>query len=124
MAKMRLATEKALLSAIKRKEMLREEELVVLIGNRQWVSYAIKTGRIFSVQAPDGVAYFPAFFVCPIMCRRLFGKVTKALAGLPGQSMLHFFMSRSVLLETTPVEALAAGRLKEVMVAAVGFANR
>lgn len=51
MVKMRLATDKALLSAIKRKELLTEDELVAQIGNRQWVSYAIKTGRVFSVQA-------------------------------------------------------------------------
>ena len=124
MAKMRLASEKAMLSSIKRKKLLTEEEIVALIANRQWVSYAIKTGRIFSVQAPDGVSYFPAFFVGPVIRRRLFGKVTKALAGLPGQSMLHFFVSRSTMLGTTPIEALAADRFKEVMVAAVGFANR
>ena len=124
MAKLRLATENSLLTAIKRKELFTEEEIVALIANRQWVSYAIKTGRIFSVQAPDGVSYFPAFFVGPVIRRRLFGKVTKALAGLPGQSMLHFFVSRSTMLGTTPIEALAADRFKEVMVAAVGFANR
>ena len=124
MAKMRIASEKSLLTSIKKKELLTEEELVMLVGNRQWVAYAIKTHRVFSVQAPDGVSYFPAFFAGPIARRRLFGKVTQALSGLPNRSLLHFFVSPSTVLGTTPSDALSAGRLKEVMVAAVGFASR
>lgn len=124
MAKMRHASVKALRFSIKRKELLTEEELVTAIGSRQWVSYAIKTGRLFSVLTPVGTPYFPAFFVGSLAHRRLFGNVTQALAGLPGESMLHFFVSSSTVLGTTPAKALAAGRLKEVMVAAIGFASR
>jgi hypothetical protein len=124
MAKMREASQTTLLALIKHKELLTKEELCTLIGNRQWVNYAIKTGRIFSILGPDGVDYFPSFFLGPLAHRRSLGKVTQALAGLPGPSILHFFKCPSTILGKTPLDSLAEGRLKEVLVAAAGFATR
>ncbi|MGZ8968635.1 MAG: hypothetical protein ACXW2W_05490 [Telluria sp.] len=124
MANMRDASENMLAALIKRKELLTKEELSAGIASRQWVNYAIKTGRLFSVRAADGVEYFPSFFLGPLAHRRSLGRVTQVLSGLPGPSILHFFKSPSTMLGKTPLDSLAEGELKEVLVAAAGFATR
>ena len=122
MAQMRLGSERALCGQIKRKELLTLDELVLAIGgNRQWVTYALRTGRIFSVSDSDGTPYFPSFFVVPLPHRRALGRVAKIVAGLPAASQLHFFMSKRLSLGATPVEAIAHGRLHEVRRAAASF---
>lgn len=125
MAKMHRASERALRLRIDRKEVLTRAELVERIGgNRQWVSYAIRRGGIFSLRARSGVEYFPSFFADSLDSRRALSKVTQALADTPGPSKYYFFISRSLALGMTPLEALAEGRIKAVLVVAAGFAKR
>lgn len=125
MAKMRRASEEALLSRIERGALITRDELVTRLGgNRRWVNNALKAGRLFSLQAPSGDDYFPSFFADSSYDRRALGRVAKALTGLPGQSRYHFFMSKSLTLGMTPLEALAEGRVEAVIMAAVGFAVR
>lgn len=115
----------ALSRRIEHKELITREELVErLAGNRGWVSAAYKSGRLFSVEAPSGVKYFPAFYADGVVDRQVLGKVTKVLFGLPGASQYYFFTSKLFTLGMTPLEALAEGRVKDVLTAAAGFAVR
>lgn len=125
MAKMRRASEATLLSRIERGELVTEDELITrLEGNRWWVRNALKAARLFSLQAPSGVDYFPSFFADSTYDRRAVGRVSKVLALLPGPSKYQFFTTESFTLGMTPLQALANGRVKDVLVCAAGFAER
>lgn len=63
---------------------------------------ALRSERLFSVQAPSGVEYFPTFLVNESLDRRTLGKVVKVLSGLPGPSKYHFFVSKSFTLRMPP----------------------
>jgi hypothetical protein len=121
----RKASEATLMARIERKELLTREELIERLGNNvRWLTAALKRGCLFSVQAPWGVDYFPAFFADKSIDRRALGLVSRVLSGLPGPSKYHFFVSKSFSLRMTPLEALAEGRLKDVLTTAAGFAVR
>lgn len=125
MSEFRKASEAAMLTRIERKELITRAELVERLGgNRRWVSAALSNERLFSVQAPSGIEYYPAFFADECRDRRALGKVAKVLFRLPGASKYYFFVSKSVTLGMTPLEALAEGRVKDVLVTAAGFAAR
>jgi hypothetical protein len=125
MAEFRAATEVAMLARIERAELITKDELIQRLGgNRRWVDSAIVSGRIFSLQSPSGVDYFPAFFADSPHRRRHLGMVARVLASLPGASRYHFFVSKSLVLGMTPLEALAEGRVKSVVDCASGFATR
>jgi hypothetical protein len=114
-----------LLSRIERGELITRAELIKLLGdNQRWVKDALRSGRLFALQSPSGVDYFPAFFADASCNRRSLGKVVRVLVGLPGPSIYHFFVSKSVFLGMTPLEALAKGRVIAVLAAALGFAER
>jgi hypothetical protein len=125
MAKMRRASEAALLSRIERGELITQDQLVARLGgNRRWVRDALKAGGVFSLPTPSGVDYFPAFFAGDSYARRSLGRVAKVLARLPAPSRYHFFVNKSFMLGMTPLQALAEGRVKEVLICASGFAER
>lgn len=125
MAEFRKGSAAALARRIERKELLTAEELVERLGgNRRGVSAALRSGRLFSVQASSGVDFFPAFFADDSLDRRALGRVSKVLAGLPGASAYHFFVSKSFTLGMTPLEALAQGRVKDVLTTAAAFVVR
>lgn len=112
-------------SRIERGELITKEQLIERLGgNRRWLSAAIKAGRVFSVQAPSGSDYFPSFFADVSYERGALGRVAKVLIDLPGPSKYHFFLSKSTMLGMTPLQALAEGQVKKVLVCAVGFAER
>jgi hypothetical protein len=114
-----------LLSRIELGEVITRGELITRLGgNRRWVREALKSGRLFSLQAPSGADYFAAFFAGATFDRRSIGRVARVLVGLPGPSIYHFFVSKSVFLGMTPLEALAEGRVNAVLAAAHGFAER
>ena len=124
-AKMRLGSEAALLSSIDRGGLITRDVLVTRLGgNHRWVNDALKAGRIFSLQAPSGVDYFPSFFAASSYDRRALGRVSKVLALLPGPSKYYFFVNKSFMLGMTPLKALLEGRVKDVLVCAAGFAVR
>jgi hypothetical protein len=125
MAEFRKGSAEALARRIERKELLTAEELLGRLGgDRRWLSAALESGRLFAVQAPSGADFFPAFFADDSLDRRALGKVTKVLSGLPGASQYQFFVSKFFTLGMTPLEALAEGRVRDVLTTAAGFAER
>lgn len=120
---MRQTSEHSVLSQIERGELITVDELVHRIGgNRQWVNYAVHSGRIFSVRAPTGANYFPSFFAVSLHHRRKLAKVAKLLRRLPAASQQYFFLTKRLSLGVTPLEAVTEGRMKEVVQAATSFA--
>lgn len=87
---------------------------------------AVAEGRIFCVER-DGLTLYPAFFVNrPSRREALWLElVSKRLGNLSGGSKLQFFAtSKGSLGGLDPLQALAAGRLAAVKVAADGFVER
>jgi len=122
MARMRQESEDALVSRIKRGELLTKDALVVALGgNSRWLTAALKAERVFALVAPSGVDYFPSFFADASYNRRALGRVVQALAGLPSPSKYYFFTTKFVSLGMTPLQALAGGRTKDVLHTALGF---
>jgi len=115
---------KKLIGRIRRKELLTKEELIERLGgNRRWVNSALRAGRLFSLQAPSGTEYFPAFFADCSHRRRSLGLVAHALGGLPGPSKYFFFVTKFTSLQMNPLEAIALGRMSDVLECALGFAQ-
>lgn len=124
-AEMHAISQATLMSRIERGELITQDELITRLGgNRRWVRDALKSGGLFTFQAPSGVEYFPSFFADAAVDRRSLGRVVRVLTGLPGPSIYHFLVSKSVVLRMTPLEALAEGRVSIVLNAALGFAER
>ncbi|RXV74142.1 hypothetical protein D1006_12005 [Burkholderia stabilis] len=91
---------------------------------RQALSKAVASGRIFTVDV-GAVQYYPAFYLTGDIDRKTLGKVTQRLGGLPGWSKWQFFTTpKASLGNTTPLEALSAGKPAEVERAAAAFAER
>ena len=125
MAEMRMVAQATLLSRIERGEIITRDELITRLGgNRRWVAGALRSSRLFALQAPSGVDYFAAFFADASYDRRSLGRVVQVLSGLPAASIYHFFVSKSVMLGMTPLEALGEVRVSAVLACAAGFAER
>lgn len=116
---------KKLIGRIRRKELITKEELIERLGgNRRWVNSALRAGRLFSLQEPSGTEYFPAFFADCSHRRRSLGRVSYALNELPEPSRYFFFVTKFTSLQMSPLEAIALGRISEVMECALAFAER
>ncbi|RSZ57671.1 hypothetical protein HF313_27640 [Massilia atriviolacea] len=123
LAAMRRVSGAALLDRIHNKELITSAELQERLGvRRQSVSDAVKSGRLFAMLGPSGENYYPAFYADPALDRRAVEKVAKALGSLPAASKYFFFTTVISTLQATPLQALAKGRLNEVLVAASTFA--
>ena len=123
MEEMRQSSGPAVLSQIESGELITLDDLVHRIGgNRQWVNYAVHTGRIFSLRAPTGADYFPSFFAVSLPHRRKLAIVAKLLRRLPAASQQYFFLTKRISLGVTPLEAVMQGRMNEVVRAATSFA--
>lgn len=85
---------------------------------------ALEAGQLFALPGPDGLDYFPAFFVDPTYADRDLARVAVILRDLPASVRYHFFLSPSFRLQSTPLEALAEGRIDEVLSTATGFVER
>lgn len=72
----------------------------------------------------QGSEYFPSFFASSQLDRRSLGRVAKVLARLPAPSRYQFFLNKLFPLGMTPLQALAEGRVKDVLIFASGFAER
>lgn len=124
MDKMRLGSARAMARRIASKEIATKDEFVAMLGGRRrWVNEASKAQRVFTLKDPSGLEYFPAFFADERYDRRALGNVAQALDGLPNESKYFFFMSRSLRLNMTPLEALAEGMTLDVVICAVGFVH-
>jgi hypothetical protein len=125
MEKMRLGSARALARRIGNKELVSKEEFIAMLGGRRrWVNEALRAQRLFSLKAPSGLEYFPAFFADDRYDRRALCRVVHALEGLPDESKYFFFMRKSTRLQATALEALAQGRTMEVVACALGFTQQ
>ena len=124
MKALRAGAAKGLIGRIRRNELITKAELIERLGgNRRWVNSALRAGRLFSLQAQSGTEYFPAFFADCSHRRRSLGRVAYALNGLPAPSKYFFFVTKFTSLQMSPLEAIALGRMSEVMECALGFAQ-
>jgi len=73
--------------------------------------------------ARAGAFYYPAFYADGRFDRRSLEKVTRALGDVPAASKYFFFTSPSTLLGNTTPEALAKGRLDDVVTSAGAFSE-
>jgi hypothetical protein len=126
MAELRRDAAAALQQRIERKELLAPRQFQEALGiSKQSINEAIKARRMFALMGPAGAFYYPAFYADGRFDRRSLEKVTKALGDVPAASKYFFFTSPSTLLgNATPLEALAKGRLDDVVTSAVAFSER
>lgn len=90
-----------------------------------YISRALAAGRLFAIPDSAGVLHYPAFYSDPAFDRGAFEEVTQQLGNLPAPVKFHFFTSGKFTLQgKTPLEALAAGRLNDVLRAATEYAER
>jgi hypothetical protein len=110
---------------VRARELVASADFLKELGlSKQALSKALGANRIFYVDL-RGQRYFPAFYVDPMYRRTQLEAVTKELGNLPGGAKLQFFMNRRGSLGgTTPLEALAAGKLEKVKDVAAAFADQ
>lgn len=93
--------------------------------SKQAISKAVSSKRMFAIVGPRGDLYYPAFYADARYDRRVLEKVSKALGDVPAGGKYHFFTSRKASLgNQSPLEALAAGHVQQVLAAAAGYAGR
>jgi hypothetical protein len=93
--------------------------------SRQALSKAVKDGRLFWIDGPAGAQWYPGFYAASTANRRNIEKVAVALGDLPGDAKWQFFTTpKHSLGGKTPVAALEAGSLEQVLQAALGARER
>jgi hypothetical protein len=109
---------------IERKELLTAEEFCeVLKVDTDWLEFALDECRVFAITGPSGRSYYPAFYADPLIRREHVERVTRMLALLDPRSQYLFYTGVSTPQGVTPLDALRAGRLDEVITAALGAAD-
>ena len=121
-AEFRRASAAAVLVRIESRELIIGEELGARLGvSMQVLCTALESGQLFVICSQSGEQYYPAFFADDQYAKGALRKVSQALGSLPGPSKYHFLTSKSAPLGETPLEALASGRLAQVLVSAEAF---
>ncbi|MGJ7916196.1 MarR family transcriptional regulator [Massilia sp. LXY-6] len=93
--------------------------------SRQAVSKAVKDYRMFWVDGPSGAQWYPDFFATGQAHRRDIERVSVVLADLPGAAKWQFFTTPKHSLDgRTPVAALEAGDVEQVVRSAAEFKER
>lgn len=88
------------------------------------VARALSAGTLFTVKQ-DGIQLYPSFFADGSLKRRQLVAVTRMLKELDGFTKWQFFVGgKGSLGGATPLAALREGRLRQVKVAAEGYAQR
>ncbi|USX27267.1 hypothetical protein NHH73_02900 [Oxalobacteraceae bacterium OTU3CINTB1] len=106
------------------KELLTADEFCHAVGvDVDWLNGALHHGRVFALMAPNGESYYPAFYAEPGLDRADIERVVNVLSEIGPVSQFTFFYQAWTPLGTTPVDALRAGRVGEVMRTAIGFAE-
>lgn len=105
------------------KKLLTSLEMRQRLGlTTQALSAAVRARRMFVLTGPSGESFYPAFFADEKVDRPVLEKVSKALGGLSGGSKWEFFTTPKISLgDKTPLDALAKGKLDQVLLAAAGF---
>jgi len=106
---------------IESKELLTADEFCdVLEVDVDWLDDALEECRVFAITGPGGRSYYPAFYAEPGIKREHVERVTRTLALLHPRSQYLFYTTARTSLGETPLDALRAGRLDEVITAALG----
>lgn len=80
----------------------------------QAIHQQLNSGALFTVDGPEGVNYYPAFFADTKYDRASVRRVARALKGLAGSSKWIFFTSpRLSLGGLTPLEVISAATPKQ-----------
>jgi hypothetical protein len=125
MAEFRKASAAAMVARIESKELISGDELALRLGiNEEALSAARESGQLFFLCSPTGARFYPSFFADDRYDPSALSGISQALRELPGASKYYFFTTKSHTLGTTPLEALAEGRLAMVLDLAVGFYER
>lgn len=106
---------KELLTAVEFCEALKEDI--------DWLEDALGECRVFAIIGPGGLSYYPAFFADPVIRREHIERVTRMLALLHPHSQYLFYTAAKTSQGETPLDALRAGRLDEVITAALQAAT-
>jgi hypothetical protein len=125
-ARMRKESDATLQRRIERKELVTAGELTSALQVPScWVRDAVVARRLFAVVGPSGEAYYPAFYADPRYGRHALEKVSQRLGDLPGALKYPFFTRLSYFLGSKPpLDALAEGRLADVLKMASAYAER
>jgi hypothetical protein len=106
---------------IESKELLTADEFCdVLEVDVDWLDDALEECRVFAITGPGGRSYYPAFYAEPGIKREHVELVTRTLALLHPRSQYLFYTTARTSLGETPLDALRAGRLDDVITAALG----
>lgn len=108
------------------KKLIPGAEMRARLGvSAQALSAALKAKRMFVMQGSSGEYLYPGFFTDRSYDRPVLEKVCKALGELPGAVKWDFFMSPRISLGgKTPLDALAKGKVDDVLAAANAFRER
>jgi hypothetical protein len=79
---------------------------------------------MFAISGTSGKLYYPAFFADDRYSKEALCKISQALGVLPEPSKYYFLTNKSTFLGQTPLEAVAMGRLANVLMAAEAFRER
>ena len=83
---------------------------------RQALSKAVRDKRMFWIDGPAGVQWYPSFFATEHIQRRDIGRVSVALGDLPGPAKWQFFTTpKHSLNGKTPLAALESGMAGQVL---------
>ena len=103
-------------------ELITAEDLQRALNvTQQAINNAVDANRLFAIASPSGRVYYPAYYADKTLDLRALERVTKTLRSLPALSKHHFFMSKLVTLQETPIDALRNGREVDVIAAADDF---
>ena len=81
--------------------------------SRRAIHQQINSGSLFTVDGPEGVNYYPAFFADTKYDRAVVRRVARALKGLAGGSKWIFFTSPRLSLDgLTPLEVNSGAKPK------------
>lgn len=90
---------------------------------RSVINEALADGRLFAVISESNETYYPAFYIDSSLDRGALEEVCKALGSLPAAVKYYFFTTKFTYLGESPLEALRAGRVKQVLAMAAGYAD-
>ena len=105
------------------KELLSNAEMRARLQvTPQALSAAVKAKRMFTLPGPSGAQFFPAFFADRAYDRPVLERVCKALGDLPGARKYFFFTAQRYSLGgKSPLQALAKGKIDQVLAAAEAY---
>lgn len=109
-----------------RGDLLTSAQISARLGvSRQALSKAISERRMFWVDGAKGAQWYPSFFTDAMIDRRMLEQVSVALGDLPGAVKWQFFTTpKHSLGGRTPIDAVRAGALEQVLRTAVEVMER